>query len=317
MGYRIPPDFEPISLVSSDIEVDPEVLQVPFLAHGDVIPSGQGLDSATRTRRPIQQPFNLSFAAMNGAALVIKDRPTEVTLTPERSIEEYIKNNCRSWYHYYEHDPQGPRRNLHGSSLIFVTAVVQNSQWALGAWSSLGTPIEVTYSGSATTGDGKFLDISGHWAPPGRRDVKQGPTEARGPARPRLRPEHDSESLLAPLTQTLFVRGYVIGVRDTRPEILEPSRVYPLPYNSWRDILRKMFAYGIPAILRAAAEPQYLPPKPPPSPPQPPMALTVSGHGGSPGDSPDETKIHGFSPRRQLHHPTEDIMDAMFKANGS
>ncbi|KAH8823285.1 acyl transferase/acyl hydrolase/lysophospholipase [Flagelloscypha sp. PMI_526] len=44
MGYRIPPGFEPIPVTSSDIKLEPQILSVPFLAHGDVIPSSQGLD---------------------------------------------------------------------------------------------------------------------------------------------------------------------------------------------------------------------------------------------------------------------------------
>ncbi|KAH8806719.1 hypothetical protein DL96DRAFT_1630527 [Flagelloscypha sp. PMI_526] len=308
MGYRIPPDFEPISIVPSDIGVDPDVLQVPFLVHGDVIPSSRGLDSTPIREARSQQPFDLSFAAMNGAALVIKDRPTEVKFTPERRIERYIMKNCRAWYQYYEHDSQGPEHNLHGGSLVFVTGVVQNSRWALGAWSSLGTPIEVSYSGLATTGDGRFLDIAGHWAPPGRRDVRQGPTSTRGAPRPKLRQQKDSEILLAPLTQTLFVRGYVVGVRDTRPESLEPSKVYPLPYKWWRDFLRKIFAYGIPPILRAAAEHRDLPPPPPP-----PTAPAVRVEGNSHDIGSMMAEPSELLPRRQLCHPADDLIDNMFK----
>ncbi|KAH8801828.1 hypothetical protein DL96DRAFT_786008 [Flagelloscypha sp. PMI_526] len=260
----------------------------------------------------MQRPFNLSFVAVNGAALVINDRPIEVTLTPERRIEQYIMKNCRSWYHYYEHDSQGPQRNLRGSSFVFVTSVVQNSHWALGAWSSPGKPIEVSYSGSATTGDGKFLNISGCWAPPGRRDVMQGPAVERGDPRPRLRTYGDSENLLAPLTQTLFVRGYVIGARDTRPETLEPSKVYPIIYNSWGEFLRKIFSYGIPAILRAAAEPKDLPPPPPP-----PTAPAVAVDESSSGEDSVELETRELSPPRQLRHPADDIMDTMFKIDPS
>ncbi|KAH8823274.1 hypothetical protein DL96DRAFT_268161 [Flagelloscypha sp. PMI_526] len=312
MGYRIPPDFQPLSITSSDIQIDPQILTVPFLAHGDIMPTSQGLDSIDTSHKQTQQPFNLSFAAMNGAALIIKDPPTEVALTPERSIEEYIKHNCRAWYHYYEHDPHGPRRNFRGKSLIFVTAVVQNSQWALGAWSSIKTPIRASYSGSATIGDGKFVKIAGQWAPAGRRDVKQGPLDARGTPKPKLRQQDDPENHLAQLTQTLFIRGYVIGVRETRPEILEPSKVYPLPYRSWRDFLKQIFSYGIPAILRAAASPGDLPPPPPP-----PMSPAVPAEEGSGGEASIVVETHELSPDRQLRHPADDIMDNMFKMDSN
>ncbi|KAH8823289.1 acyl transferase/acyl hydrolase/lysophospholipase [Flagelloscypha sp. PMI_526] len=59
----------------------------PYISRHQIF-SSQGLDSASTTHKPVQQCFNLSFAAMNGAALIIKDPPTEVAITPERRIED-------------------------------------------------------------------------------------------------------------------------------------------------------------------------------------------------------------------------------------
>ncbi|KAH8823288.1 hypothetical protein DL96DRAFT_1819023 [Flagelloscypha sp. PMI_526] len=116
----------------------------------------------------------------------------------------------------------------------------------------------------------------------------------------------DPENRLAPHTQTLFIHGYVIGVRGTRPETLEPSKVYPLRYKSWRDFLRQIFSYGIPAILRAAAEPRDLPPPPPP--PPPPLAPTVSAEESSGGEGLLIADTNELGPDRQIDSSLDIIV---------
>ncbi|KAH8809673.1 hypothetical protein DL96DRAFT_571802 [Flagelloscypha sp. PMI_526] len=169
--------------------------------------------------------------------------------------------NCQSWLHYYEKDPQGPRLIFQHSSLIFVTGVYQNAQWSLGAWSERHVTEVVSYSGTLSAKN----ELSGGWDPPPRHDTKHGPTERLEPLKPRLRPpEHPSLSL-DEFSQASFVRGYVIGWRDLRN--LEPKVVYPPP--SWLELVVKVVKLGIPPSLRAAAESSSDSPRPPPSPPPP------------------------------------------------
>ncbi|KAH8809699.1 hypothetical protein DL96DRAFT_1821936 [Flagelloscypha sp. PMI_526] len=305
-GFQLPPSFKPLDICDLDLEVRHEAIYPPYVIHGSIELLREGLEEPkTCTPHSNESDFSLTLKTTRGAALILKDPPTRITLQRSHKILEYIKRHYKAWYHFYEKDPNGPGRILSGIPLVFVTGVHQNSSWALGAWKNENAHSVVTYSGSATHSFGSITSLSGTWNPSFTHNTKQGPRRATMDCPPRLQSHQRISTIFSDRcsAQTLFLRGYIIG---RRTHDLEPSRVYPQP--PWLKNVLKLISLGIPPVLRAAAEPRDLPPPPPP-----PTAPAISASYVF-EDEESSDLVHEFGFGRLPRHPAEDAIDVILEA---